>query len=53
MDIGYVCETYREACKCLGLLKNYNHWKLALREAGLTETAEQVRYLFVIILTAV
>lgn len=46
---GYVCEMYREACQRLGLLENDNHWELALQEAALTATAEQVKDLFVII----
>ncbi|GBP90828.1 hypothetical protein EVAR_66011_1 [Eumeta japonica] len=48
---GYICHTYREACQCLGLLENDNHWELTLQEATLTASAEQIRELFAIILT--
>ncbi|KAG8227464.1 hypothetical protein J437_LFUL011630 [Ladona fulva] len=40
-----------EACQRLGLLENNNHKELALRNAALTATAEQVRDLFAIIMT--
>eukprot|EP00919_Chromeraceae_sp_WS-2016_P006375 GHVR01014966.1.p1 GENE.GHVR01014966.1~~GHVR01014966.1.p1 ORF type:complete len:161 (+),score=0.44 GHVR01014966.1:314-796(+) len=44
----YVCETFRETCNKLGLLKNDTHWDATLLEAAGCASACKIRYLFVI-----
>lgn len=48
---GKLFSTFREACIELGLLENDNQWDIALSEAELICTANQIRNLFCLIIT--
>ena len=45
-----VHSTFQEACAARGLLEGDNEWNLCLKEAGLIQTGQQLRELFVSIL---
>lgn len=49
---GTLYSTYREACMQHGLLENDNQWEIAISEAALTSTSNQLRNLYSIILTS-
>ncbi|GFW10572.1 ATP-dependent DNA helicase [Trichonephila clavipes] len=48
---GQLCATYRQACQELNLLENDAHWDTALADASNTARPQQIRTLFVTILT--
>ncbi|GFV20703.1 ATP-dependent DNA helicase [Trichonephila clavipes] len=48
---GQLCATYRQACQELNLLENDANWDTALADASNTARPQQIRTLFVIILT--
>ena len=47
---GKTCETYKEVCRELGLLKDDLEWQRVLEESAVTKLCPQIRELFVIIL---
>ena len=47
---GVVYNTFQEACMARGLLETDDEWDTCLNEAGFTQSGEQLRQLFVIIL---
>ena len=47
---GRVCETYKEVCRELGLLRDDLEWERVLEECAQTKLCPQIRELFVIIL---
>ncbi len=47
---GELCDTYKEVCRWLGLLRDDNEWHDALNEAALTKSCPKIRDLFVTIL---
>ena len=47
---GKVCESYKEVCRELGLLKDDMEWKQVLEESGGTKLPKQARELFIVIL---
>ena len=50
IDNGRVCETYKEVCRELGLLKDDIEWQRVLEESAVTKLCPQIRELFVVIL---
>ena len=48
---GEVCQTYREACRKLGLLEDGAHWKATLQEASVSQSPSRLRDLFAIMIT--
>ena len=48
---GEVKNTFREACRCRGLLEGDAHWIRAMEEAALHASASSLRVLFSILLT--
>ena len=50
LENGNVCETYKEVCRELGLLKDDLEWQRVLEESAVTKLCPQIRELFVIIL---
>ena len=49
LENGKVCETYKEVCRELGLLKDDLEWQRVLEESAVTKLCPQIRELFVII----
>ncbi|XP_055845040.1 uncharacterized protein LOC129911312 [Episyrphus balteatus] len=49
---GYLCPTYREACRRLNLLEDDQHWNNTLQDAALAANPYQMRTLFAIIISA-
>ena len=47
---GRVCETYKEVCRELGLLRDDLEWERVLEECAETRLCPQIRELFVVIL---
>ena len=47
---GKVCETFKEVCSEIGLLKDDKEWQRVLEEAAATKMSPQIRELYVIIL---
>ena len=47
---GKKCETYKEVCRELGLLKDDLEWQRVLEESAVTKLCPQIRELFVIVL---
>ena len=47
---GKVCESYKEVCREIGLLKDDMEWQQVLEESSLTKMCPQIRQLFVVIL---
>ena len=47
---GKVCETYKDVCRELGLLKDDQEWQQVLEESTGTKLCQQIRELFVVIL---
>ncbi|XP_062518309.1 uncharacterized protein LOC134193499 [Corticium candelabrum] len=45
------CQTFREACNCMGLLEEDLHWAMAMQEAAMRAGASTLRALFAVILT--
>ena len=50
LDNGKQCETYKEVCRELGLLKDDQEWHKVLEESAITKLCPQIRELFVVIL---
>ena len=50
LETGKNCETYKEVCRELGLLKDDMEWQKVLEESAVTKLCPQIRELFVIIL---
>ena len=50
LENGRVCETYQEACRELGLLRDDNEWQQVLEEAAGTQLSTRLRELYVVIL---
>ena len=48
---GIQCDTFKEACVMLGLLKDDMQWHKAMAEAASFQMPYQLRRMFVIILT--
>lgn len=49
---GQEHETFRQACKKLGLLENDNHWDVTMKEAVLRRSPSQIKELFAILVCA-
>ena len=47
---GKICESYKEACRELGLLKDDMEWREILHEAAHTKLCPQIRELFIVII---
>ena len=47
---GRICESYKEVCRELGLLRDDLEWQRVLEESAATELCPQIRELFVVIL---
>lgn len=45
-----MCQTFREACSTLGLLEDDVHWDHTLEDAAVTQSPEQMRNLFAIMI---
>ena len=50
LENGRVCETYKEVCRELGLLRDDLEWERVLEECAVTKLCPQIRELFIIIL---
>jgi hypothetical protein len=50
MPNGRICESYKEVCRELGLLKDDIEWQHVLHESSGTKLCPQIRELFVVIL---
>ena len=50
LENGRVCETYKEVCRELGLLRDDLEWERVMEECAITKLCPQIRELFVIIL---
>ena len=50
LDSGYKCETFKEVCREIGLLKDDLEWQRVLEDSATTKLCPQLRELFVIIL---
>ena len=50
LENGRQCETYKEVCRELGLLKDDLEWQRVLEESAVTKLCPQIRELFVVIL---
>ena len=50
LENGKVCETYQEACRELGLLRDDYEWQQVLEEAAGSKLCPQIRELYVVIL---
>ena len=50
LDNGYKCETFKEVCREIGLLKDDLEWQRVLEDSATTKLCPQLRELFVIIL---
>ena len=47
---GKSCESYKEVCRELGLLRDDQEWQCVLEESAVTKMCPQIRELFVVIL---
>ena len=50
LNNGRICETYKEVCRELGLLRDDLEWQRVLEESAGTKLCPQIRELFVVIL---
>ena len=50
LDNGRICETYKEVCRELGLLKDDLEWNRVLDECAATKLCPQIREVYIVIL---
>ena len=50
LDNGKICETFKEVCSELGLLRDDLEWQRVLEESAVTKLSPQIRELFIVIL---